>query len=85
MKNIERGFACIFAGLAVKLAFQERCEKLYFLSESSRRSYFFLIEVYYSVEDQLKLRETDHYINWKKNILQLLEKPYEINELKIYS
>jgi len=56
-----------------------------FFQKTPEDHIFFLMEVYYSVEDQLKHRETDHYINWKKNILQLLEKPYEINELKIYS
>lgn len=52
-----------------------------FFQQTGEPHSFCLIEVYQTVADQLKHRETAHYIHWKEKIAPMLENPYQITEL----
>ncbi|BAU28022.1 quinol monooxygenase YgiN [Aneurinibacillus soli] len=38
---------------------------------------FLLVEVYYTPEDQLKHRETEHFKKWRATITDLIAEPYQ--------
>lgn len=38
---------------------------------------FLLVEVYYTSEDQLKHRETEHFKKWRATITNLIAEPYQ--------
>lgn len=46
------------------------------LQQQDDQSRFLLVEVYYSPEDQLKHRETEHFKKWRTIISDLLSEPY---------
>ncbi len=53
-----------------------------FFRDLDTESTFILFEIFNSVEDQNKHRETDHYKKWKENTTPLLEVPYTRSSLE---
>lgn len=46
-----------------------------FLQEKEKPERFVLYEIYYSKEDQLRHRETYHYLTWKDHITEMMAEP----------
>jgi autoinducer 2-degrading protein len=46
------------------------------LQQQDDPSRFLLVEVYYTPEDQLKHRETEHFKKWRATITDMIAEPY---------
>jgi autoinducer 2-degrading protein len=51
-----------------------------FYKEKESNNVFILFEIYDSIDDQIKHRETLHYKNWKANVMYILEEPYIVKQ-----
>jgi quinol monooxygenase YgiN len=51
-----------------------------FYKEKESNNVFILFEIYDSIDDQIKHRETLHYKNWKANIISVSEEPYVVKQ-----
>jgi quinol monooxygenase YgiN len=51
-----------------------------FYKEKESKNVFVLFEIYESIDDQIKHRETLHYKNWKAIIMSVLEEPYVMKQ-----
>jgi autoinducer 2-degrading protein len=38
-------------------------------------THFILVEVYYTPEDALKHKETDHYVRWRDTVVEMMVEP----------
>ncbi len=47
-----------------------------FFKDLDAENKFVLFEMFHSVEDQNKHRETAHYKRWKENTVEMMEAPY---------
>ena len=55
---------------------EEGVKRFEFFRDLDTENKFVLFEMFNSVEDQNKHRETDHYKRWKENTADMLETPY---------
>lgn len=61
---------------------EEGVDRFEFYKVHEKENLFILFEIYKTIEDQMKHRETMHFKNWKNNISGLLEESYAISILE---
>jgi len=61
---------------------EEGVRRFDFFKDIDAENKFVLFEMFNSVEDQNKHRETAHYKRWKENITDMLEIPYTRNSFE---